>query len=218
MLCEGQQKDIYFLTSCSLQIGALLHVLMIKEREKEAWQKLEKSVEQIQEQNSILSFISEYDELSRLLNRRGFMEKSIHAIKENEGKHAYLLFADVDHLKEINDCFGHAAGDFAICTAADYLRNCLPEDAVAARIGGDEFVAFILTEQEEYREYLMAAIAKYAQQFNENCDKPFYVEMSAGIYPFICTQETELTDILKRSDSILYETKLHRRASVKKEA
>lgn len=217
MVCEAEQKDIYFLLACSLQIGALLHVLRIKEAEKEAWRKLETSIELIQEQNSILSFISEYDELSRLLNRRGFIEKSLRAIKANEGKQAYLLFADVDHLKEINDCFGHAAGDFAICTAADYLRNCLPEGSVAARIGGDEFVALILAEQEDYREHLMSALGQYAQQFNETSGKPFYVEMSAGIYPFICTQETELTDILNRSDSILYEKKLHRRASIKKE-
>lgn len=216
MVCEAEQKDIYFLLSCSLQIGSLFHVLRIQAAEEEARQKLEESLELIKEQNSILSFISEYDSLTNLLNRRGFMEKSIHAIKESEGKRAYVLFADVDHLKEINDCFGHAAGDFAICTAADYLRNCLPEGAIAARIGGDEFVALVLTEQEDYSEQLTTAITRCAERFNESCGQPFYVEMSMGIYPFICTQEAELTDILGRSDTVLYEKKLHRRASIKK--
>ena len=60
----------------------------------------------IQEQNSILSYISEYDDLSQLLNRRGFMERASHAIESNSVKKAYLLFGDLDHLKEINDCFG----------------------------------------------------------------------------------------------------------------
>ena len=79
---------------------------------------------ELEEKNQILRVISSYDEMSQLLNRRGFMEKSLQMVQANAGKQAYLLFADIDHLKEINDSFGHAAGDFAIQTAAGYLLQC----------------------------------------------------------------------------------------------
>jgi diguanylate cyclase (GGDEF)-like protein len=217
MVCEADQKDIYFLLSCSLQIGALFHTLRLQRAEQQVRRQLEEALQMIQEKNNILSFISEYDELSKLLNRRGFMEKSLQTIKANEGRQAYLLFADVDHLKEINDCFGHGAGDFAICTAADYLRRCLPADAIAARIGGDEFVALVLTDQCSYCDRLTDRLKACAAEFNDTHGKPYYIEMSAGIYPFVCKGDIELTEILKESDSILYEKKLNRRASIKKE-
>jgi diguanylate cyclase (GGDEF)-like protein len=217
MVCEADQKDIYFLLSCSLQIGALFHSLRLQRAEQEARKQLEVALQLIQEKNSILSVISEYDELSRLLNRRGFMEKALQIIKDHVGRQAYLLFADVDHLKEINDCFGHSAGDFAICTAADYLRECLPEEAIAARIGGDEFVALILTDSSGYCEELTDRLKACAAAFNDSHGEPYYIELSAGICPFICAGDIELTEILKKSDSILYEKKSHRRASIKKE-
>jgi len=151
------------------------------------------------------------------LNRRGFMEKAIQIVKENEGKQACLLFADIDHLKEINDTFGHAAGDFAITTAADYLRHCMPADAAIARIGGDEYVALVVVESDAGGDILTKRLEKHMRDFNKACDKPFYVEMSAGIYSFVCEKNSDIPEILKHSDEILYEKKKSRRATIRKE-
>ena len=165
----------------------------------------------------MLSVISAYDELSQLLNRRGFMEKAIDIIKKNIGKKACLLFADIDHLKEINDTFGHAAGDFAITTAADYLRHCMPANAAIARIGGDEYVALVVAESDDGDcEVLTKRLERHALNFNKSCDKPFYVEMSAGIYSFICEKNTDIPEILKHSDEVLYEKKKNRRVTIRK--
>lgn len=54
----------------------------------------------------MLNFISESDPLTGSLNRRGFMEKVLRMNREREGEPALLCFADLDHLKEINDVFG----------------------------------------------------------------------------------------------------------------
>ena len=170
----------------------------------------------LEEKNHILSMISMYDELTKLLNRRGFMEKALHMMGQNKGKKACMVFADVDHLKEINDSFGHAAGDFAIITAANYLRENLPKDAVIARLGGDEYVALFVAEA-CCKEQAVFNIKSYAKQFNKDSDKPFYVEMSVGAYEFVCDGSSELGELFKKSDAVLYEEKQNRRPSVKKE-
>lgn len=209
ILCEIEQKDFLFMLICSMQLGALRRILRMNIREQQMKQELE-------EKNRILNFLSAYDELSQLLNRRGFMEKAIHAVASEKGKKACLLFADIDHLKEINDCFGHAAGDFAIRTAAEYLRTCLPADAIMARIGGDEFVSLIFTDRDDSCEILKKRIKKYAIDFNMSCEQPFYVEMSVGAYEFTCGQDVDFEEILRQSDIVLYEEKKRRRSSIKK--
>ena len=211
ILCEAPQSEYMFMLICSIQLGSLRSIINLNIRERALKQELE-------EKNRVLSVISAYDELSQLLNRRGFMEKAIQVIKENVGKKACLVFADIDHLKEINDSFGHAAGDFAIKTAADYLRHCMPANAVIARIGGDEYVALVVLESGEACacEVLTKRIEKHARDFNKSCEEPFYVEMSAGLYGFICEKNTDIPEILKHSDDVLYEQKKKRRATIRK--
>ena len=209
ILCEAEQKEYPFLLSCSMQLGSLRKIIDINLREKQMQEELE-------EKNRILSVISMYDELTKLLNRRGFMEKAYELIRENRGKKAYLLFGDLDHLKEINDCFGHAAGDFAIKTAAEYLHTCTPEGAVIGRIGGDEYVSMFVAPEGCCEETIVQGIKTYSEEFNKNCEQPFYVEMSVGVHEFICEPKTDMADLFKYSDAVLYEQKRNRRTSIKK--
>ena len=211
IMCEAEQAEYMFMLICSMQLGSLRRIINMNIRERAMKQELE-------EKNRILSVISAYDDLSRLLNRRGFMEKAIDIVKQNLGKKAGLLFADIDHLKEINDCFGHAAGDFAITTVADYLRECIPETAAIARIGGDEYVALVISDEcgAGGCEGLATRLEECAANFNKSCDKPYYVEMSVGIYEFACEKDIDIPAILKHSDEVLYEKKKKRRATIKK--
>ena len=81
------------------------------------------------------------DPLSGLLNRRGFdaITKGLIA----RGKGGVLLTVDIDHFKQINDLYGHDAGDLVLVGMADILRSALPAKAVIARFGGEEFVVVI---------------------------------------------------------------------------
>ena len=217
MLCEMGQKDLSFLQFCCLQLGSLFRYIRLNAKEKKIQQELSNSMQVIKEQNRMLSFMSEYDDLSQLLNRRGFMAKASRAIAQNTNKKACLLFCDIDHLKEINDCFGHVAGDYAICTAADRLRECLPESAFVSRIGGDEFVALVWLDSGQAKDTLLQTIKASGAKFNANSDVPYYIDISVGIYEFLCCPQTNLLDILKQSDAILYEEKSKRRKSIKKQ-
>lgn len=209
LLVEAEQKDYSFALTSSMQLGTLRRIINMNIHERQMKRELE-------EKNHILSMISMYDELTKLLNRRGFMEKALHLMNMNKGQKACMVFADVDHLKEINDTFGHAAGDFAIITAANYLRENLPKDAVISRLGGDEYVALFMAE-ECCKEQAVFNIKAFAKKFNKESDKPFYVEMSVGAYEFVCDGSVELGELFKKSDAVLYEEKQSRRASVKKE-
>jgi diguanylate cyclase (GGDEF)-like protein len=82
------------------------------------------------------------DPLSGLLNRRGFD----HAVK-GRGQGAPLsgsiVIADIDYFKQVNDRCGHAAGDRAIVVLARLMGDRMPDDAIVARFGGEEFIAFL---------------------------------------------------------------------------
>lgn len=209
LLVEAEQKEYSFVLTSSMQLGTLRKIINMNIRERQMQRELE-------EKNRILSVISIYDELTQVLNRRGFMEKALQLIKDKKGQKAYMIFADVDHLKEANDCFGHAAGDFAIITAAKYLKECMPENAIIARIGGDEFVSLFVPEAECHCEDITMQLHDYAKSFNAESKQPFYVEMSVGVYEFICDVDTDLVELFKQSDAVLYEEKRKRRKSIKK--
>jgi len=217
MLCENEQQDTPFVTECSLQMGSFLRFCALNASEQESRRELEASLKLIKEQNIILNSISEIDNLTNLLNRRGFMERVMRCINENVGKTAYVLFADLDHLKEINDSFGHHAGDFAINTAADYLRACMPDEAITARIGGDEFVSFVISNEIDYISTIKKQIKKRSMEFNQSSEKPYYVDISVGIHKCVCDSVINITDLLQKSDELLYEEKKHRRESIRKD-
>lgn len=81
------------------------------------------------------------DPLSGLLNRRGFDALTKSLLKRGQG--GALLTVDIDHFKQINDRYGHDAGDLVLIGLADILRSTLPDTAIIARFGGEEFVVVL---------------------------------------------------------------------------
>ncbi len=96
---------------------------------------------ELQEDNTTLTVQSKTDELTGVLNRRGFYEfgqRTLDIIQEME--HAGIVFfADMDNLKKINDTYGHDAGDEAIKLLAEIFKSVFRNNDVIGRLGGDEF-------------------------------------------------------------------------------
>ena len=92
-----------------------------------------------------LTHLARHDVLTGLPNRMLFMEKLEAAIQEAtaSGEHLAVLFVDLDRFKQINDQFGHSAGDEVLIAVAQRLREVLGSADMVARLGGDEFVVLI---------------------------------------------------------------------------
>ena len=106
------------------------------------------------------------DQLTGLPNRRWFEEQVSQAlaIKSQDGTGLSILFMDLDKFKPINDELGHEVGDKVLQTVAQRLQDCLHQDQVAARIGGDEFVVLLKNsgrdaDAENFANSLLACIS-----------------------------------------------------------
>ena len=85
------------------------------------------------------------DELTGLFNRRGLMSYLRRALGtlRRYGGDGVLIMADLDGFKQVNDTFGHAAGDHVLCEFSGLLSNNVRETDVVARLGGDEFAVLL---------------------------------------------------------------------------
>jgi len=92
-----------------------------------------------------IRFLARHDSLTGLLNRATFQEHLTLAIDAaaRDGREAALLLLDLDGFKEVNDTFGHDAGDALLREVADRLRGVLRASDALARLGGDEFAALV---------------------------------------------------------------------------
>ncbi|RWF64517.1 diguanylate cyclase [Mesorhizobium sp.] len=151
---------------------------------------------------------SETDALSRLLNRGGFERHAEITLRDaaRRGVPVALVIADLDHFKGINDNFGHACGDRVIETFAGFLREAAADHHVAGRIGGEEF-AIILPGTNLAAARLFAEGARSAfgalpidsLPAEHRCSASFGVaELGAG---------EGFSDLLRRADEALYQTK-----------
>ena len=145
-----------------------------------------------------------HDPLTGLANRR-FLDKVLHDIPE--GRNVTVLHLDLDRFKEINDTFGHAAGDVLLTQAADVLRATVYEGDFLARIGGDEFVV-LSTAQESRKNY-----ADLSRRLVEAMARPFNYEghecrvgASIGLAAGNTAHETP-DSLLVNADIALYEAK-----------
>ena len=154
----------------------------------------------------------------RRYNRRGYFDNASAIIHDpvNEGKSAIAVFADMDNLKVINDKFGHDDGDYALKSIAEILSRSFRTTDIIGRIGGDEFAVFALVGCSENINQISNRIARTAEKFNESCTKPYFVNMSVGISPFICSKDIVLSDILEKADELLYNQKKNKKKVVLK--
>ncbi|MBR0856440.1 GGDEF domain-containing protein [Bradyrhizobium liaoningense] len=89
------------------------------------------------------NYRAHHDALTGLLNRAGFVEALGKRLGAGADRPFAVMFFDLDNFKPINDTFGHAAGDTVLKAVAARVRRALPDGAVVARMGGDEFVVLI---------------------------------------------------------------------------
>lgn len=164
--------------------------------------------------HDLLATKARIDALTGLWNR-GYLDEQLHvavSALERRGRHFSLVLADLDHFKTLNDTYGHAFGDTAICRAAAALSEVAREGDVVCRFGGEEF-AIILSDTPA------AAAAPVAERFRRAVEDIrlrkgndcMYLTASFGLSgsDTLCFAGTPVTpeSLLADTDEALYRAK-----------
>ena len=152
------------------------------------------------------------DPLTGLHNRRHFLEKAREHVARARryGERMALLLLDCDHLKAINDRYGHHVGDRALQQVADLLRHSLRETDETARLGGDEFAALLLNADPELTrratERLQAAVDDlHLVTAEEGVHVDVHVSTGVAFFP---TDAEDVETLLRCADDALYRAKI----------
>lgn len=155
--------------------------------------------------------VSITDELTGLLNRRGFLifaQKQIELVKRRNGKFS-ILFVDLDKMKRINDEFGHKEGDLALADISHILTKTFRKSDVIARIGGDEFTVLLPDPPDSpFEETVIRHVEDNLRTHNERAGKPYALSVSMGMVYYDPEQPASLEELLSRADALMYEHKL----------
>jgi diguanylate cyclase (GGDEF)-like protein/PAS domain S-box-containing protein len=148
------------------------------------------------------------DELTALPNRRAFITLSEQRLKlaVRMERDVLMIFIDVDHLKYINDTWGHLAGDRALIDTARVLRESCREADIIARLGGDEFVALMIVDSDQTAELVCERIKARVEAHNLETPRGHPLSLSVGATR-TKSEGTMLADLLAQADTALYEQK-----------
>jgi diguanylate cyclase (GGDEF)-like protein len=163
--------------------------------------------------DEILRGLSLIDELTKLLNRRGFLELARQhlLLGQRSQRSSLVCFIDLDGLKGINDTLGHEIGDRAITSFARLLRAIFRESDVLARLGGDEFVVFAVDSSDE--KAIRARLTAELAAFNAGASAPFELAASVGTALSSPSSPSNIEALLREADENMYAEKQRRRAS-----
>jgi diguanylate cyclase (GGDEF)-like protein/PAS domain S-box-containing protein len=160
-----------------------------------------------------IRYLARIDALTKIPNRMQFqhlLQRSI-ARSIRAGQSLGLFYIDIDHFKELNDTFGHLAGDTTLETVAQRLSACLPDKCVVGRLAGDEFA--VIVDQLDPGEESMQFVEDLARTILDRLADPFYVQghevfMTASLGIACCPQDADnVIDLLRNADGALYHAK-----------
>ncbi len=153
--------------------------------------------------------MSNTDELTGLLNRRGFFaiaQQQLKVANRTKGK-VSLVFADMDRFKEINDTWGHDKGDEVLVTMADIFKRSFRESDLIARISGDEFALLLLDTHEEKNSVIFRRLQKNIEEANLRLAGTCILSLSIGMAFYDYQKPCSIDELLKQADSRMYEQK-----------
>ena len=153
------------------------------------------------------------DDLTGLLNRRGLFalaEQQLKIAKRNK-RGLYVLYADLDDLKEINDVYGHIEGDQALVEVANIIRKNYREADISARVGGDEFVVLSAGNVHDNTAVLASRLQNDLETLNSTRSRGYVLSISIGSAYFDPQSPCSLEELLQEADKSMYEHKRSKR-------
>jgi len=175
-------------------------------------QRLEHEIQERLRAEAEVRQLSVTDELTGLYNRRGFFllaDQQLKIARRTQTSY-FILFADLDGLKRINDTLGHEMGDRVIVDAAQILKQTFREADIVARLGGDEFALFIPNFSGDSSINFQARLQENIDRFNQHSERA-YISISLGVEFGDLNNEVLLEQLLAKADKLMYEHKRTKR-------
>jgi diguanylate cyclase (GGDEF)-like protein len=162
------------------------------------------------QRNQELLQLASIDILTGLVNRRVIMQQAQSEIRRANRyqKDLAVLMLDIDHFKQINDRYGHAAGDRVLAEFAELCKQSIRDTDLAGRYGGEEF--FILLPEIDIKTAILSAerlrMCIAAHQFTLRDGTTLSITCSIGIASYLPDQD-DLDKLLLRADQAMYQAK-----------
>ena len=169
----------------------------------------EHAEKKLKEALALLERMSIEDEMTGLYNRRGFMamaEQQVKYLKRQKTPY-FIVYADLDGLKTINDRWGHGDGDVAIKAAAEVLKKTLRDSDIVARMGGDEFTAIVSNVYPPDFSGIIARLTAACERKTAELARPWKLSMSIGFHNPPEGSDRTLEEMLELADGELYREK-----------
>ncbi|MFW6298693.1 MAG: GGDEF domain-containing protein, partial [Bacillota bacterium] len=162
------------------------------------------------ETNKKLEKLSTLDPLTHLPNRRYFEDQVNYevAISRRYQLSASFLMIDIDHFKEINDTYGHEAGDRVLVELSGILRQNVRDSDTVCRYGGEEFMLLLSHTDINGANILANRLRAIVETHTFNKDEtPIKITISIGVAPLLHNLETPYKTTYKLVDEALYKAK-----------
>lgn len=185
-----QSANWLLMLACSMLISLWFTFVMLACAVKDAFQVLQSERNQ--------------DSLTGMLNRRAFFELASFRIKSIYQNSWAIIICDIDHFKQVNDTWGHAAGDQVLKMVSSAIRQQARQDDLVARFGGEEFVILIQCHE-------LAVAHTVAQRMRASVEKivcpevPVVLTASFGVV--MAENNDALEAVISAADTYLYQAK-----------
>ncbi len=149
------------------------------------------------------------DELTGLLNRRGFFslaEKQL-LTAERKGRDMAVIYADMDDLKGVNDTWGHKEGDIALMEIANMLRQTFRESDIISRLGGDEFAVLVEITESNDELFIKKRLEENLNIINSQDNRRYKLKISVGMVRCDLSHPCSIDELLSKSDKLMYANK-----------
>lgn len=183
------QSMLYFIFPVFTVSFVLCEILLIQWRDREAF----------------IKKLSQIDPLTNLYNRRSFSEHL--RLMHTSQKQYAIIILDLDHFKNINDRFGHSAGDEALRCVAEVLKHNVREQDIIARFGGEEFIILLQETSQRISMDIAERCRQAIKKLNIEIESGTSIHFTASFGIATSKVEYEIEQVVRHADQALYKAK-----------
>jgi len=173
---------------------------------------LPRAIRYAMERNRLLEQVRQLaivDELTGLMNRRGFMMLAEHQrnLADRKGTSLALVYLDIDRFKLINDQFGHEEGDRALRELSAVLLHTFRRSDVVARLGGDEFIVLMADVNSDGLGTVLDRVRTNFAALSQDSRFPWRLRVSLGVVQYDAAHPVTLEALMASADHAMYRAK-----------